>query len=236
MTSKPLRQRMSQSGTLRRLAGARGRGAHELLTAAALLGDDHRLVRTLELLAVLRRQLLVTSLVLASGVLAIAGGVAWASAVIAAAALVELVLLAASLALRSLQRALALELIIDGRGDLPFCAVARERQRLTSPCTQASLVRALEGLIRTAATWPRIYPSARPVFDVRQVRAATPQLKDLADLLSAQPAQPRAVALIERLLTSGASPLYGQQPDELRGELERIHRELARDDAHLRGA
>jgi hypothetical protein len=220
---------MSHAWPLRGISGAGGRGADDLSSAASLLGDDHRLVRTLDLLAVLRRQLLLSSLALAGSGLAFAAGVSRVSTVLAAATLVELVLAGAILASRSVRRDLARELIIDGRGDLPLRALIRERRRLTSPRTQAGLARALEGVARAAANWPRTFPTARPVFDVRQVRAATPQLKALAELLSAEPAQARGVALIERLLTCGGSPLYGQQPDELRRELELIRTELERD-------
>jgi len=229
MASRPLRHRIGHSGPLRRLIRAGDRRAHDLSSVAALLGNEHRLVRTLDLLAVLQRQLLFSSLAVAGGGLALAAGVTRAAAVLAAAALVEFVLAGAIVALRSVRRDLALQLIIDGRGDLPLRALIRERRRLSNPRTQAGLARALEGVIRAAARWPRTIPTARPVFDVHQVRAATPQLKALAELLNAEPAQARAVALIERLLTCGSSPLYGEQPDELRHELELIRAELERD-------
>jgi hypothetical protein len=225
---------MGESQRLRHLTNAHGRRAQELALSAALLGDEHRLVRTLDLLAVLRRQLLLSSLALAAGAIWFAVGVSraaavLAAAVLAAAGLVELVLVGAILTSRAVRRDLARELIIGGRDDLPLHVLVRERHRLTNPRTQAGLARALERLIQTAATWPRTFPTARPVFDVRQVRAATPQLKTVAELLNTEPAQARAVALIERLLTCGGSPLYGQQPDELRRELELIRAALERD-------
>jgi hypothetical protein len=229
MPSKPLRQRVSHSGSLRRIAAAHSGDSREHSTAAALLGDDHRLVRTLDLLAVLRRQLLLTCLAVAVGAVAIAGDAAWAPAVIAAAAFVTLILVLAIAALRSLKHMLALELIIDGRGNLPLRALEREHQRLSSPQTQTSLARALERVVTTAAAWPRIQRTARPVFDVRIVRAATPLLLAVTELLRARPAEPRAVARIEHLLTAGGSPLYGQELDELLRELELIRRELEGD-------
>jgi hypothetical protein len=229
MTSKSLRRQASRSGSLRRLVAAHGRDSREHSTAAASLGNDHRLVRTLDLLAVLRRQLLLSCLAVAFGALAIAGDVSWAPAVIVAAAFVTLVLVLATIALRSLKRTLALELIIDGRGSLPLRALERERQRLSSPQTQTRLARALERVVRTAAAWPRIQRTARPVFDVRIVRAATPLLLAVTELLRSQPAEPCAVARIEHLLTVGGSPLYGQELDDLLRELELIRRELERD-------
>lgn len=90
-------------------------------------------------------------------------------------------------------------------------------------------MRALERVVTTAAAWPRIQRTARPVFDVRIVRAATPLLLAVTELLRARPAEPRAVARIEHLLTAGGSPLYGQELDELLRELELIRRELEGD-------
>lgn len=151
-----------------------------------------------------------------------------ALAVLAASALVELVLVLSLLVLRSLSQAEARNLIIEGRGDLPLQLLAREQRRLTSARTQATLARALERFVGAAAAWPRIHPTARPVFDVRQVRTASPQLEALAEMLRSQPRQPRGIARLERLLTDGTSPLYGQEPDELRRELELIRKELER--------
>lgn len=174
----------------------------------------------------LRRQLVVASVALAAGALGIAAGAYWAPVVLAAAAVVELALVSALVLLSSLARALAREAIIDGDGELPLRLLARERRRLANPRSQAGLAGALESLVRAAATWPRIHPAARPVFDVRQIRAAAPELEALAQLLRARPASPRAAALLERLLTSGNSPLYGRQPDDLHRELEHILEEL----------
>jgi hypothetical protein len=208
---------------------ARDRQSREVVAAAALLGAQHRLVRTLDLLALLRRQLTLSSLALSGGGIALAAGASWATVVILAAAIVVLALAVALAALTSSRRSVVRELFIDGRGDLPLRPLARERQRLTSPHTQASLAHALERLVATAAAWPRIQRNARPVFDVRLVRAAAPLLDGVGMQLRSRPAPPRPVARLEWLLTAGASPLYGRDPAELAGQLELISRELARD-------
>jgi len=130
--------------------------------------------------------------------------------------------------LASLQRSVVLELLISGPSDLPLQVLNKECDRLTCPRTRARLARSLEHIVHTAATWPRIQRNSRPLFDLRVVRSAEPLLTDIATLLQSRPAPPQITARIERLLTSGASPLYGHACAELCDELELIVRQLER--------
>jgi len=57
--------------------------------------------------------------------------------------------------------------------------------------------------VQTAERWPTLLPTARPVFDPRQIRTAAPELRAIASLLRSSPVDARGVALVERLLTSG---------------------------------
>jgi hypothetical protein len=132
--------------------------------------------------------------------------------------------------LAQLQRERARELIIAGRDALPLRALERERRRLQRPRRRAGLADALEDLVRAAERWPRIISTARPVFDPRQVRAAASELRAIAARLRASTVAVRAVARVERLLTSGNSPLYGREPEALRHELRRINAEFDRAD------
>jgi len=52
--------------------------------------------------------------------------------------------------------------------------------------------------------------------------AVKPQLRDLVQSLRADGAGVRGVAMLDRLITSGASPLYGRRVGPLRDELGRI--------------
>jgi hypothetical protein len=52
--------------------------------------------------------------------------------------------------------------------------------------------------------------------------AVEPQLRELARSLHADGAGVRGVALLDRLITSGSSPLYGARVEPLRDELGRI--------------
>ena len=63
------------------------------------------------------------------------------------------------------------------------------------------------------------------------IREAAPELRHVADLLRAGPAV-RGVALVEWLLTSAATPLYGSEVEPLRQELWRAVYLLAERDRH----
>jgi hypothetical protein len=195
---------------------------------AALLGPNHPLVRGHELRGDLRRQSLLTAAAVVLGAIGTASGRSWGLPLLVAAAIVQLGLVIALALLSAAQRERARELIIARRGGLPLPALERELLRLQRPRLRAGLADALEELVRAAERWPRLVPTSRPVFDPRQVQAAAAELRAIAARLRASRDAVRAVARVQRLLTSGASPLYGREPEALRDELMRIHAELDR--------
>ena len=197
-------------------------------SAAELLGSNHPLVRGHELRGDLWRQSLVTAAAVVFGAIGAASGRGWGLLLLVAAVIVQLGLGIGLALLVQLQHERARELIIAGRGGLPLPALEREWRRLQRPRRRAGLADALEELVRAAERWPRIIPTARPVFDPCQVRAAAAELRAIAAHLRASTVAVCAVARVERLLTSGASPLYGREPEALRHELMRIHAELDR--------
>jgi hypothetical protein len=172
----------------------------------------------------------VTAAAVLLGAIATASDRGWGLPLLVAALIVQLGVGVGLALLAQSQRERARELIIAGRGGLPLPALERERQRLQRPRRRAGLADALEDLVRAAERWPRTVPTARPVFDPRQIRTAAPELHAIASLLRSSTVDARAVALVERLLTSGASALYGREPEALRHELMRIHMELDRAD------
>lgn len=212
--------------TLRRPIAGQPVPGPEPRSAAALLGSNHLLVRGQELRGDLRRQALVTAAAVTLGAFGTASGRSWGLLLLVAAGVVQLGLGVSLAALARLQQERARELIIAGYTGLPLPVVEREQRRLQRPRQRASLADALEDLVRAAERWPRIVPTARPVFDPGQVRAAAADLHAIAGRLRASTAAVGAVARVERLLTSGASPLYGSEPEALRDELLRIHAEL----------
>ena len=211
--------------TLRRHIAERQVPAHASRSPADLLGPNHPIARGEGLRRDLWRQSLVTAAAVLLGATA-ASAHRWGLPLLVAAAIVQLAL-AIGLALHAeLQRERARELIIAGRNDLPLPVLRRERRRLQRRRRRRGLAHALEDLAQAAERWPMLVPTCRPVFDPRQVRAAAPRLRAIAARLRASTVSLRALARVERLLTSGASPLYGREPEELRHELKRIEAEL----------
>ncbi len=194
---------------------------------AELLGPNHPVARGDRLRRDFWRQSVVTAATLVTGASAYVGGRGWGLPLLIAAAIVELGL-GLALALHvGLQRERARELIIAGRDDLPLALLQRERRRLLRPRQTRSLARALEDLVGAAERWPTLIQTCRPVFDPRLVRVEGPQLRAIAARLRVSRVSARTAARLVRLLTSGASPLYGREPDELRRELRLIESELA---------
>ena len=208
----------------------------EAPSATEILGANHQLVRVVDLRRDMRRQSLATAVALVIGTVGFAFDTRWGLPLLIAAALIQLVLGVGIVLLAQLQHERALGLIIEGRGGLPLPALERERRRLQRPRRRAGLAHALEDLVRTAERWPTLLPSARPVFDPCQIRAVSPQLRAIAGLLRSSAVGVRGLASMERLLTSGASPLYDREPAELRRALERIRAELDRADPAARSA
>jgi hypothetical protein len=216
--------------SLRRPIAGQPVPAQQPCSAAELLGPNHPLVRGARLKSDLLRQSLVTAAVLLLGAIGTASGRGWGLPLLVAAAIVQLGLGIGLALLTQLQRERARDLIIAGRGGLPLPALEQERRRLQRPRRRAGLADALEELVRAAERWPTIFPTARPVFDPCLVRAAAAELRAIAARLRASTVAVCAIGRVERLLTSGASPLYGREPEELRHELMRIHAELDRAD------
>jgi hypothetical protein len=72
-------------------------------------------------------------------------------------------------------------------------------------------------MVATAKRPPAL-PAARPLTDVRVIRATAPELGQAASLLRSDPGV-RGVALVERLFTTLDTPLYGREVEPLRQEL-----------------
>jgi hypothetical protein len=142
------------------------------------------------------------ALTLGAGVVQVALGLRWASLLVQ-------------------RRELCVELVIAGREHLPLAAVARERRRLASPRRQARLATCLENLADVATRTPCRGERQRPIYSWRVLAAAEPQLRGVAARLRADGAELRGVAVLDRLVTSGASPLYGERVGPLRDELAR---------------
>lgn len=194
---------------------------------AALLGEHHPLVRTLDALGALLRQALVTSAVLALGALGLLRHAPRAVPIVCAASVVQFGICAAIVLLVGLRRERARELIIDGREALPLPSVAAERRRLLDPRARRKLAGALERALWAAEHYEQLLIASRPPPGVLPLRALAPELREVVGRLRAEEVAVRGVARAARLLTGGyASPLYQGRAEELRLELDRIRRGL----------
>jgi hypothetical protein len=193
--------------------------------SSSLLGPEHPLARADSRLRLLRAQLAVTAIL---GIVCLAAsrvlGAPALHLAIGAAALAG-VLLGAVLMARASLRERALELIANGREELPLPAVESERNRLSDRRYRRRLARTLD--VISAEPQPREwwFPIAA---DREAVHGARVELAEIARLLRDLPSvRARGVALVTRLIRDGAtSPLYQGPAPRLREELGRIRHVL----------
>jgi hypothetical protein len=190
------------------------------ISDAELLGAAHPLVRVSRRVATVERQALAAAAVLAASVGV--GDHVLASAVRVSAAGVLLVLLVVVAALTDERRRLALDLIVEGLDCLPVRAVARERHRLSGARTQVRLAKSFERVLEEGlGLGPRrLAPAPLPMVRSSVAAAVLAELAAVTACLRSGPGL-RGVALVERLLTDGESPLYGEDATALRAELRR---------------
>ena len=208
----------------RRLADSmRALFAPDERTGVALLGQQHPLVRALELSNVLRRQARAVAAVLVGGAVGVVRNTPHAVSLLVAATVVELGLDTGIALLVQLSRERARDVIIEGHEDLPLPVIATERDRLLDPREQRRLARALEEIVRAAENYDRLLIASRPPIGTRRLREVAPELREIAARLRAEHVGVRGVARVARLLTGGyGSPFYTGQIDDLRHELNRI--------------
>lgn len=137
-----------------------------------------------------------------------------------AGGLVELALCIRWLVIRGSVRDVCLAMISRGEGQARVESLVRARVRLDSPRHRDMLASSLEAVIRILDQRPARVAASRPLFRPWVVRPFAPELRAIAELLRSGGGV-RGVAVVERLLTSGESPLYGRDLEPLRIELRR---------------
>jgi hypothetical protein len=103
----------------------------------------------------------------------------------------------------------------------------RRARQLTSRRRRAGLAASIRGLLDTAEEGRRGFTAAVPIqrHDILRERQLLLQLA--ADLESEDELQPGGIALVERLLIDGASPVYVDGPEgALHGALVHAHAAL----------
>jgi hypothetical protein len=153
---------------------------------------------------------------------ALATGHREALAIVIACVAAAITLAASLLMLASDRHARLLELIADGRSDLPLAGVERERRRLLTASNRAALARSLHDLADEAPVRLACPASGRPLYTPLVLVALGAELHAAARLLTCDHVGVAGVALTELLLTAHDSPLYGPDTTRLRQELHRI--------------
>jgi hypothetical protein len=188
-----------------------------------VLGSEHPFTRANDTLSVLLRQASAVGLVLLGSVAGLIFGVGHAVSLFLGSSIVLLVLAALAGEQWDRRRFAARQLVLDGRETLPLAPIQRERRRLLEARTRHYVARSFERVLQHVTRRPAPAPaSVRPLFDVGTVAAVTDDLREIVKLLHTGVARARGVALAERLLTEGVSPLYGYDAIALRDELRRV--------------
>jgi hypothetical protein len=184
------------------------------------LGAGHPLVRSLSRSETACRHLVTATAAGAAGAVWFFGGWPFGLSLAIAAAVAQGVLAFRIVLLRHGRRDLCLELIAHGGARLPLPCVERLCRDLLDRRALERLASSIDDLVRAA-----VRPGPRPVLiqplaDRRVIRAVAADLRRVASLLRAHPAV-EGVALVEWLLTSPATPLYGTEVEPLREQLGR---------------
>jgi hypothetical protein len=176
----------------------------------------------LELQDVVRRQLLAVGAFIPALTGAVAIGSAAAPWLLGADALIAAALGGFAAVLRQRRREYALDLILEGRERLPLAAVADERRRLLERSHRRMLAHTLELIRRAAQEQPPWLRSSALPYCARTLSVTASQLEEIERLLRGDAAGLRGIALTQRLLVDGSSPLHGQDAQRLSEELRRI--------------
>ena len=155
--------------------------------AEAWLGAEHPLIDALDRCDIACCQLVSVTAVQGGALFLLVGGWRIGLSIMLAAGVVQVALCCRVWALRAARRDLCRELIIAGGGDVPLPSVKDLPRRLLDTGTQERLARSIDGVVR-AAVRPRVFPGEpRPLPDARVIRAAAPELRQVASLLRHSP-------------------------------------------------
>jgi hypothetical protein len=190
--------------------------------ARSHLGARHPLARIVSLQRAISMQVVVASLAVVAGVVGLLLGVHGALVALGTSSVVALAFLFAWLSTRRIAYDRTVDVIAADEGEL-IPIVARERRRLASPKERERLARLLERLHRDAQRWHAIPPVARPLDGVRRLRETSSEVVDVIARLRSDHVRIRGVAMTVRLVMNGSqSPLYADDAERLREELNRI--------------
>jgi hypothetical protein len=186
------------------------------------LGLDHPLTRASDALDTTVKQLLVVVALFAGGLAASLEHAHWGRDVVIASGLVLAGFALAAWVRAQARRDRALDLILEGRESLPLSVVQRECRRLAALRTRRSLATTLQSMIEETLQRRALrLRSARPLLSRALIAEAQDEMRAIARLLLSESVRIRGVALVERVVTQGTSPLYGCDAAALRSEFAR---------------
>jgi hypothetical protein len=186
------------------------------------LGGQHPLTRIVAVQRVISAQVVVAALAVFAGLVGLALDVHGAVLALATSSVVAIAFGSAWMSARRVAYDRTVQAIAADEGTL-IPLVARERRRLASREQRERLARSLEWLHRDALRWYAIPPSYRPLDGVRRLRETSREALEVIARLRAEHVHARGVAMTVRLLMDGGeSPLYADNAERLREELNRI--------------
>jgi hypothetical protein len=150
-------------------------------------------------------------------------GVSWAAWLLGAGVLVAFVVLLDVWACAEAQQAQVRALIASGGADVPLRVVRRARDRLASARRRAEIAGALVMFgAEPDASSAAVALAGGRVHAGRAASAARSELREIAELIRADDSGIAGLALAERLVTDGASSLYGDDGTALKQDLGRV--------------
>jgi hypothetical protein len=214
-----MRPHLHRPSPAHRGAGATSRAASERSSAEDLLGASHPLVTVLGRCETAFEQVVAVTAVQASATVFLLGNHEFGLSLVLGAVVVQLALGCRLAALRLSRRELCVELVVEGRQELPLACLRRECRRLREPRMAPQLARSIDEVVQAATRAIPRAAASRTLFDVRAIRPVTPELRQIVSLLRVDHPPLQGVAAVERLLSSAATPLYGSEVEPLRQEL-----------------
>jgi hypothetical protein len=208
---------------LRQAARSTGLTAADKHAAESVLGRGHRLTRAISNLHALAVQVIVAALATLAGAAALIGHVRHSGLLFGVALAVSVAFALAWILAARVARERAEDLVAAGDDSVVLPVLARVRRRLATKKQREALAHSLETLHRDALRWYEILPQFRPPHGVQQLRHVSSEVGALATALRRDRVRVQGVALMARFLSDGyGSPLYGNEPEPLREELNRI--------------
>ena len=188
-----------------------------------VLGPDHALSRSAELVHTLALQTIATAATAGAGAVAVAERRAWGTTLLITAVLAELAVLAVLAIARQVQREAVLRLIVEGDETLPLDAVARQARRLASPRHRAQLTCRLLRALSDARGWHQIAVASRPPEGVKILNRFAREIDEIVETLHGRPPALCGLAALELFLIGGyGAALYTGDAAELQQQLWRI--------------